>query len=205
VAKLLIAKGADVNARDAEGVTPLHRATRAGRRGTAEQLIAGGAVVNVKSSAGLTPLDMADEQTAGLLRRHGGKTGEKLGALSVDAANGDANAVRKHLAAGTDVNAKDELERTPLYRAAYNGHREISELLITEGADLDAKDGNGWTPLHGAAYKGHDSIVALLIAGGADLNAKDADGDTPLDWAKNKPEIADLLRKHGGKAGSALK
>jgi ankyrin repeat protein len=70
---------------------------------------------------------------------------------------------------------------------------------------LDAKDGNGWTPLHGAAYKGHDSIVALLIAGGADLNAKDADGDTPWDWAKNKPETADLLRKHGGKAGSALK
>jgi cytohesin len=205
VAKLLIAKGADVNARDAEGVTPLHRATRAGRRETAEELIAGGAVVNVKSSAGLTPLDMADEQTAGLLRRHGGKTGEKLGALSVDAANGDASAVRQHLAAGTDVNAKDELGRTPLYRTAYNGHREISELLITEGADLDAKDGNGWTPLHGAAYKGHDSIVALLIAGGADLNAKDADGDTPWDWAKNKPETADLLRKHGGKAGSALK
>ena len=148
---------------------------------------------------------MADEQTAGLLRRHGGKTGEKLGALSVDAANGDASAVRQHLAAGTDVNAKDELGRTPLYRTAYNGHREISELLITEGADLDAKDGNGWTPLHGAAYKGHDSIVALLIAGGADLNAKDADGDTPWDWAKNKPETAELLRKHGGKAGSALK
>ena len=109
------------------------------------------------------------------------------------------------MAAGTDVNAKDELERTPLYRAAYNGHREIIELLITKGADLDVKDGNGWTPLHGAAYKGYERIVALLIARGAHLNAKDADGDTPLDWAKNKPETAELLRKLGGKTGSVLK
>jgi len=36
----------------------------------------------------------------------------------------------------------------------------------------------------------------------SDLNAKDNDGDTPLSYAKG--EIADLLRKHGGKTGKKL-
>ena len=37
----------------------------------------------------------------------------------------------------------------------------------------------------------------------SDLNAKDNDGDTPLSYAKS--EIADLLRKHGGKTSAELK
>ena len=45
----------------------------------------------------------------------------------------------------------------------------------------------------------------LLIAKGADVNAKDKKDFTPLDGAKNKPETADLLRKHGGKTGEELK
>jgi hypothetical protein len=36
------------------------------------------------------------------------------------------------------------------------------------------------------------------------VNAKNILG-TPLDQAKNKPEIADLIRKHGGKRGYELK
>jgi len=36
------------------------------------------------------------------------------------------------------------------------------------------------------------------------VNAKDNAGTTTLDWVKNKPEIADLLRKHGGKTGEEL-
>jgi ankyrin repeat protein len=58
--------------------------------------------------------------------------------------------------------------------------------------------------LHRAAEKGHKEIAELLIAAGADLNAKDDDGTTPLDMADDK-EIADLLRKHGGKTGEELK
>ena len=40
-----------------------------------------------------------------------------------------------------------------------------------------------------------------------EVNAKDEDGETPLDAANetNHPEIADLLRKHGGKTGEELK
>ena len=54
---------------------------------------------------------------------------------------------------------------------------------------------------------GQKEIVELLIVKGADVNAKDTGGKTPLDWAIGfqRFEIADLLRKHGGKTGEELK
>ena len=52
---------------------------------------------------------------------------------------------------------------------------------------------------------GQKEIVELLIAGGTDVNAKNGTGLTPLDYAKRHPEIANLLRKHGGKRGEELK
>ena len=121
------------------------------------------------------------------------------------AINGNIEAVKQHLAAGTDVNAKDTVGGTPLYIATTLGHMEIAELLISKGADVNAKYRLGWTPLHRAAEMGHTEVAELFIAKGADMNAKMEDGDTPLDLAKGHPEIADLLRKHGGKTGAELK
>jgi len=103
------------------------------------------------------------------------------------------------IANGADVNAKEEDGWTPLHYAALNGHKEIAELLIAKGADVNAKEEDGWTPLHYAAYGGHKETAELLIAKGADVNAKTNNGITPLDYAEG--EIADLLRKHGGKTG----
>ncbi|MDB4794569.1 ankyrin repeat domain-containing protein [bacterium] len=45
---------------------------------------------------------------------------------------GDIEAVKQHIAAGTDVGAKDDKGYTPLHWAARNGHKEIAELLIAE-------------------------------------------------------------------------
>ena len=58
-----------------------------------------------------------------------------------------------------------------------------------------------------AAGYGHKEIAELLIASGANVNANDEDGKTPLDYAIefNQTEIADLLRKHGGKTAEELK
>ncbi|MGY8732999.1 MAG: ankyrin repeat domain-containing protein [Pirellulales bacterium] len=115
----------------------------------------------------------------------------------------DIVAVKQHLAAGTDVNAKAS-NGTPLHLAATFGHKEIAELLIDKGADVNAVGGLlGWTPLHWAAREGRKEVAELLIAKGADVNAKDEDGKKPLDWADG--ETADLLRKHGGKAAEELK
>jgi len=126
---------------------------------------------------------------------------------------GNIKGVKKHLADGADVNAKDDEGMTPLHFAAYVGRREIAELLIAAGADVNATDKHVMTPLHKAAFVGHKEIAELLIAKGGDVNAKDVDGETPLDLAEgvggaalgNKKEITDLLRKHGGKTVEELK
>ena len=122
------------------------------------------------------------------------------------AKDGNIEAVKQHLAAGTDVNVKDTNRWTPLHYAAWKGHKKIVVTLIAKGADVNAKNRYG-TPLHLSAGSGHKDIAKLLIANGADVNVKDVGGDTPLDWAinRNHPEIADLLRKHGGKTGEELK
>ncbi len=82
---------------------------------------------------------------------------------------GNIEAVKQHLAAGTDVNAKASRGWTPLHSVAT---KEIAELLIAKGADVNAKDKIGGTSLHLAAHSGQKEIVELLIANGANMNAK---------------------------------
>ena len=60
---------------------------------------------------------------------------------------GNIEAVKQHLAAGTDVNAKNEWGGTPLHYATFGGHKEVVELLIAKGADVNAKDDVGDTPV----------------------------------------------------------
>ena len=129
----------------------------------------------------------------------------KAPAISIHkaASGGNIEAVKQHLTAGTDVNAKNKIGSTPLNYAALKGHGEIVELLIAEGADVNARDNYKWTPLNYAAHGGHKEIAELLITAGADVNARDKDGKTPFDVASND-ETADLLRKHGGKTKKEL-
>ena len=72
-----LADGADVNAKNKYGRTPLDEAARKGHEEIVELLIAKGADVNVVDGAD-TPLFWARGETADLLRKHGGKTGEEL-------------------------------------------------------------------------------------------------------------------------------
>jgi ankyrin repeat protein len=81
--KQAIADGADVNAKSSrKGSTPLHSAAFDGHKEIAELLIANGADVNAKIVILGTPLDWAIKykrnETADLLRKHGGKTRKEL-------------------------------------------------------------------------------------------------------------------------------
>ena len=61
--------------------------------------------------------------------------------------------------------------------------------------------------IHTTTKTGNVESVKQLLANGADVNVKSNFGETPLDLAvtEDKPETADLLRKHGGKTGEELK
>ena len=110
-----LASGADVNVKDKVGWTRLHHAAWQGHKEVIELLIAKGADVNATDRNGKTPLDRADnKETADLLRKHGGKTGVEL-SIHKAAEEGNIEAVKQHLDAGADVNAKGKYGRTPTH------------------------------------------------------------------------------------------
>ena len=200
VVKQLIAEGAEVNVKsNGSGYTPLHRAAwgMVARRGSSSEgsganpaasykeivdvLIANGAEINTRDNDGRTALDQATwsdkGETAALLRKHGGKHGTIDGA----AYGGDIEAVKDFLANGVDVNVKGgSIMGTPLHFAAQGGHKDIVKLLLAKGADVN---------------------VRIQVEGG------NFNGKTPIDRASvfSHTEIADLLRKHGGKTDEELK
>ena len=178
--------GTDANSKDPKsrsGVTGLHGAAESGHVEIAELLIAEGANVNEMSKVG-TPLLLA-------------------------AAFGHKEILELFIAKGGDVKVIQPGDKTPLDYAAAKGHKEIADLLIAKGVNVNSKDVNGNSSIHRAVDNGYKEIVELLIAKGADVNAKGYDGNTPLDLAIEDDvaeiEIADLLRKHGGKTGAELK
>jgi uncharacterized protein len=135
--------------------------------------------------------------------------------LRTTAKMGNIEGVKKAIADGANVNARDN-SGNALNHATANrmprahligGHKGIVELLIAAGADVNVKNQRGRTPLYDAAIWDRKDIAKLLFDAGADVNAKDDNGETPLDYAiqRNPPETADLLRKHGGKKSEWFK
>ena len=106
------------------------------------------------------------------------------------------------LAAGADVNARDEHGETPLFWAIREGQVDTAKVLLDNGADITVRNIIGFTPLHQAAYNGQAAIAELLIEHYVELNAQDKDGSTPLDIASGA--VAEILRSHGAKRGSEL-
>ncbi|MDP6306878.1 MAG: ankyrin repeat domain-containing protein [Verrucomicrobiota bacterium] len=215
VAEFLISEGADVNAITLEGSTPLHFAAFNGYKEIAELLIDNGADVNVINNelAGtplITALDWAIQQgkteTADLLRKHGGKTGEELASgmapLHAAARKGLKEVVELLIANGADVNVKNRVGETPLDWAIRNDHTETAHFLRKHGG----KTGAELNVLLDAAKNGDIEAVKQHLADGADVNAKTADGTTPLHNAAvyGHTEVAELLISNGADVNAII-
>ena len=173
LSKLLIDAGADINVKTKSGNTPLHKgetplhlAAKTGRKDIISLLIIAGANVNSKDKFNETPLDQANRrnqvESSKILRKHGGKTIDEI-SIHSSAIRGNIEAVKQHLAAGVDLNSKNNYGMTPLHEATRSGHKEIVKMLIAKGADINAKNDNGKTPLDWAKVE----IAVILRKHGA--------------------------------------
>ncbi len=99
------------------------------------------------------------------------------------------------------IESRDNRGSTPLIRAAANGHKEMTEFLLTSGAPVEAKDNDGRTALHLAAKHGHKEMTEILLTSGVKVEAEDDDGWTALHLAAmyGRKEVTEILLTNGAK------
>ena len=179
-----LARRADVNARDADGATPLMYAAAVGSIQTMQRLLGAGADVNARGTHGSSALLWATNDAAKvrLLLDHGAavnnaSTAGQTPLLVAAMSNPSADVVHLLVKHGADVRAADKLQATALHRAAVAGDVETLRLLLDAGLDVNARDAAGFTPLMGAVSNGDPAAVNLLLARGARVNEVSGDGE----------------------------
>jgi ankyrin repeat protein len=233
VARVLLAHGADANAPDDIGRTPLRYAVasttidaQAARR-MSDLLLAHGAATRSADVERSTPLHVAAFQgDTGLVRRLL-EAGAPIDApnrfttpLGSAAQAGHAEVVRQLLESGADPNRGSpgsplDWDGLPLAAALTSYDEEAAEktarrlavarLLVEHGADPSARNRRGETLLHSAASRGNPAEVDLLLSLHADPDAADSAGFTPLHRAveEGRLEVARRLLVAGADAGRA--
>ncbi len=192
--RLLLAKGADPQAKDTHGNSALLTAADAGDPETVRLLLEKGLDAN-----------SADE---------GGNT-----ALMSAAGNCDLEAVKLLLAKGADVNAANRFggkvkngpialtKLTALHLAAPFGSPELIRTLLAAGAKVNALDVRGMTPLMlaVASERQDPRVVRLLLDAGAEANGRSDAGETALDWARKfgSRRVVAMLQAAGAKEALA--
>ncbi|MBL8395593.1 MAG: ankyrin repeat domain-containing protein [Candidatus Accumulibacter sp.] len=171
----LINRGMDVNSVDAAGNTLLMQSVQRENMDFFDYLVKRRARLNTRNRNGET-------------------------ALSLAAYKGKLPFVRRLVEAGADVNLYGW---PPLIYAAFKGHAPVVDYLLKKGAEVNATTANGSTALLFAARFGHMAVVEVLLQNKADPNIVNDRGATAIDWAlkSDNTDIADLLRKAGGRAG----
>jgi ankyrin repeat protein len=155
--KALLGAGADVNAMNRFGQTPLHWSFSDAAK--VALLLDNGAAIDARTNDGRSTLYLTASQR-----------------------NSDA-AMRLLLERGADPNAATMNGRTPIMAAAVGGVVPYMKLLIAKGAKADAVHGTGGTALMEAASSRNPEAVRLLIEAGVNVNAQTKKRQTALQMA----------------------
>jgi ankyrin repeat protein len=163
--KSLIASGANLDARDARGRTPLHVAAHARQREAVKLLAKAGA-----------KLDALED--------------DRYDAVTIASVADDVQTLALLLSLGASAKqVTSRYDGTALIAAAHLGHDEVVRQLIAAGAPLDHVNNLHWTAAIEAVVLGdgglrHQRTLSALIDAGANLQLADRQGNTPLQLAK---------------------
>jgi len=166
-----------LDARNADGETPLHRAVEKGMLELTRALLKAGASLRARSRSGETPLHYA-------------------------ALNPETDYVAVLLDAKADSKARNDDGETALHWAALSGNANVVRLLLQRGADPGQADLRGNLPLHGAADSGNAELVALLISRTQDPRVKNREGRSAEEIARERGH-ADVVRLFSPQRGRA--
>lgn len=114
----------------------------------------------------------------------GNKSGNEAPDIDLHAAviGGNLEAVKQHIAAGSDLNTPDPFGgSSPLITAALFGKEEIARELLKAGAKVNYTNNEGSTALHTATFFCEKEVVHLLIMNGADKSIRNNYGATALE------------------------
>ena len=189
--RLLLQKGADVNAQDnGKWGNALQAASERGHEEVVELLLLMGADVNAQGkgewgNALQAASGRGHEVIVRMLLEFGADVnaqvrGEWGSALQAASGRGHKAVARLLLEAGADINAQDSIWGSALQAASGRGHEAIVRMLLEFGADVNAQGSVWGSALRAASGEGHKAIVRLLIERGADVNARDNERDDAL-------------------------
>ncbi|XP_071108542.1 ankyrin repeat domain-containing protein 65-like [Haliotis cracherodii] len=116
--------------------------------------------------------------------------------------NGNLEEVKRLLSLNVNVNCRGRLRRTPVMRAAIEGHRDAVELLVSRGADVSLVDRNGDNIFHLTCWGGDMETVKFVLSLNVEINSRGWRSLTPVMRAaiEGHRDVVELLVSRGANA-----